>query len=82
MAFVGLEDDTLGYSASPRLIETGPEDEESIPPIAPITLAAPGMMRGKPEPGMLFPTGTVFTPYTVLHNISDRPLTVALSLTF
>jgi hypothetical protein len=39
-------------------------------------------MLGKPDPSMLFPAETYFTPYSIVRNISELPLTVGVSFTF
>jgi len=73
----GIEDESRGYSATPRFIERRPSaDEEHT-----VTLHAPGVMLGKADTGMLFPVDTYFTPYEVLHNLSAHALSTTLSLT-
>ena len=74
-ASAGLENRAVGYSATPRLSEVIPSDD----PSGPVELAAPGVMVGPPDPAMLFPAATVFTPYTYLQNLSSQPLQVTLS---
>lgn len=78
MAIAGIEDEVVGFSATPALVEL---PSRQAKPAHSVVLNAPGLMLGKPDPSMLFPVGTYFTPYTVLRNISANPLTVALSLT-
>jgi hypothetical protein len=67
----GLEDPRVGYSAqipfSMDLVEASP---------APVSVAELGLMAGAADPMMLFPAGTTFTPYSVLRNVSDSPLSV------
>lgn len=78
VASASIEDETIGYSATPHLVEELPNDNE---PAKSVTLHAPGLMVGKADPEMLFPQGTFFTPYGILHNVSARPLTVKVSFT-
>ena len=78
LAYSGLEDATIGYSASPHFVEAAAPGTE---PVRSIVLDAPGVMLGVPDPQMLFPVGTAFTPFTVLHNVSAVSLSVSLSLT-
>ena len=73
-----LEDETTGYSVTPHMVEQEPDPTETDHAV---TLDAPGVMLGKPESSMLFPVDTVFTPYSVLHNLSARSMTATLSLT-
>ncbi len=54
-------------------------DDDSI--AQPVTLDAPGVMVGKPDPAMLFPTGTSFMPYAVLHNVSASSVSATLNIT-
>ncbi len=77
LAYSAIEDASIGYSASPIFAEdslnlTGNQQQ--------VRMAAPGLMLGKPDPSMLFPTGTTFTPYAVLNNISDHQLDVKLTI--
>ena len=72
----GLEDTIAGYSAA-LPFRTAPE------PSAKSTTeeyAVPGLMAGAADPMMLFPVGTEFTPYSVLRNISDQPISVVPTL--
>lgn len=78
VASASIEDETTGYSVTPRLIELNPNLDETVHPV---TYDAPGIMLGKPEPSMLFPVDTVFTPYAVLHNLSTRAIATSLYLT-
>lgn len=78
VASASIEDETTGYSVTPHMVEQSPDPDETVHSV---TLHAPGMMLGKPEPSMLFPVDTVFTPYAVLHNVSPQPITALLSLT-
>jgi hypothetical protein len=77
VAYAGIEDDTVGYSASPILIEDHLDPER---PVHQVTLSAPGLLLGNADPAMLFPSGTYFKPYAYLYNVSTNPLQVSLSL--
>lgn len=76
----GLENDTIGYSAN---IPFWLHDTSASPP-APISYAFAGLMLGKPDPVMMpgFPKTTAFTPYLVLRNTTEKPLSVALQLSY
>ncbi len=65
-----LEDQGVGYSA---IMPLAPAPQSST--ISSSTIAELGLMSGPPDSMMRFPSGTVFTPYTVLRNISNEPLT-------
>lgn len=76
----GLEDVGVGYSAN--LLFTEPE--RPLPPMAhaitPQSIAELGLMTGAADPYMNFPAGTVFTPYSVIRNISTAPISVTPTL--
>ena len=76
-AYAGIEDGAVGYSASPILLEDHLDPDR---PVHAVTLSAPGLQLGNADPTMQFPSGTYFTPYTYLHNVSANPLQVSLSL--
>lgn len=64
----GLEDQTVGYSAiMPFALNPLPSGNAN--PIAEI-----GLMNGPADPMMRFPAGITFTPYTVVRNTSNAPL--------
>jgi len=68
----GLEDPATGYSAHlPLDVGFRPRQELSR-----LSFAALGLMVGAADPMMRFPAGTTFTPYSVLRNISDKPIAV------
>jgi len=77
LAYAGIEDNTVGYSASPLLIESHLDPSR---PVHQVTLSAPGLKLGTAAPGMLFPAESYFKPYAYLHNVSANPLQVTLSL--
>jgi hypothetical protein len=71
-----LEDPAVGYSTHLPL---------HFPPVgsaqhAVLSTAALGLMTGPADPMMSFPKGTIFTPYSVVRNISDQPITVTPTL--
>lgn len=68
-----LEDQAVGYSA------TIPFTTESVGSSRPVRInfAEIGLMTGAADPMMFFPSGTTFTPYSVLRNVSDSPLSVS-----
>jgi Bacterial Ig-like domain (group 2) len=78
VASASIEDSASGFSFTPHMAEQVAHPEEAVHQV---TLHAPGLMLGKADPTMLFPTDTVFMPYAVLHNVSDHPITASLSLT-
>lgn len=71
----GLKDPATGFSANLPL-----HDPPTAVKHAPGGYVALGMMTGEADPMMLFPAGTRFTPYTVVRNISDKPLSVQPTL--
>ena len=73
-----IEDANAGFSFNPHMFETVQGANE---PVHNVTLDAPGLMIGAADPAMLFPVGTMFMPYAVLHNISEHSITATLSLT-
>lgn len=77
VSYAGIEDEGVGYSASPFLIEDRPLPAR---PDHLATISAPGIMLGRPDPAMLFPIGTVFSPFAILHNVSNHPLAVNIAL--
>ena len=66
----GLEDQALGYSAALALVSS-----PVISTGSKATVAELGLMTGPSDPMMQFPSGIVFTPYTVARNISNTLLT-------
>jgi hypothetical protein len=75
----GVEDESVGYSA--RLAFSSPPLQPGqLPPSAKLTqftsFAELGLMTGAADPMMKFPSGTTFTPYSILRNISDAPLSL------
>jgi hypothetical protein len=77
LAYAGIEDGTVGYSASPQLTE---DHLDPSRPVHQVTLSAPGLKLGSPNPVMLFPAESYFKPYAYLHNVSANPLQVTLTL--
>jgi hypothetical protein len=81
----GLVDQSVGYSAhlwmfpSPQPASTATAPAEPQAP-SEYSFAELGLMSGAADPMMAFPSGTVFTPYSVVRNISDQPATVTPSL--
>ncbi|HET6217593.1 MAG TPA: Ig-like domain-containing protein [Acidobacteriaceae bacterium] len=72
----GLEDETVGYSAT--LPFSADPVEETNP--KPINIAELGLMTGAADPMMFFPAGTTFTPYSVLRNVSSTPVLLTPTL--
>jgi uncharacterized protein YjdB len=66
----GLEDQALGYSVGLPLTLVPMASNSSK-----ATIAELGLMTGTADPMMQFPAGITFTPYTIVRNISNRPLT-------
>ncbi len=73
-ASMGIENRTVGYSTSPKLSEVSASED----PAGPVELVAPGVMVGAPDPAMLFPATTVFSPYAFLQNLSAQSIQVAV----
>jgi hypothetical protein len=71
----GLEDQQTGYSAIMPFSTTSVQDKSEAATIAEI-----GLMAGAADPMMQFPAGTTFTPYTVVRNVADTPLTLTSTL--
>jgi hypothetical protein len=65
----GLEDPNVGYSAG-MPFTSAPAGSNS----SDTTVAELGLMTGTADPMMRFPSGITFTPYTVLRNVSNKPL--------
>lgn len=76
----GLQDAAVGYSANLRFAPK----VRPLPPMSHATvqqgIAEVGLMTGPADPMMRFPAGTVFTPYSVLHNASAGPIPVTPTL--
>jgi hypothetical protein len=71
-----LEDETVGYSARLplNLLPQSPADGQ--PPVAlRVGVAELGLMNGAADPMMNFPVGTIFTPYSVIRNVSNQVVT-------
>ncbi len=71
-----LEDESVGYSAH---LPIGPSPKASNP-ISKNSFAMVGLMTGAADSMMNFPRGTVFTPYSVVRNSSDKPLSITPTL--
>lgn len=72
----GLEDQTSGFSANlPFHFFAMPDPSKSTTE----TYAELGLMTGPADPMMSFPNGTTFTPFSVLRNIGNDPVTVTPS---
>lgn len=65
----GLHDVGSGYSAN-LPFTTAPASKSN----ATATVAELGLMTGPADPMMRFPSGTTFTPYTVLRNVSGSAI--------
>jgi hypothetical protein len=72
----GLEDRSVGYSAAIPFSPAAPQAKNA----SPMRYAELGLMTGAADPMMLFPVETVFTPYSVLRNVSAEPITVTPTL--
>ena len=72
----GAEDPSVGYSA--RLPLGVPPDASAK--IAESSRAELGLMVGPSDPMMNFPSGVVFTPYTIARNLSEQALSVTPEL--
>jgi Bacterial Ig-like domain (group 2) len=66
----GLQDSSNGYSATLRFVPA-----VALQSPAPAQgYAELGLMAGAPDPMMAFPAGTVFTPYSIVRNITDQSI--------
>jgi hypothetical protein len=73
----GLEDQSVGYSARLALSASPqPPAAGTSPTVSEFTFAELGLMSGAADPMMNFPAGTVFTPYSLVRNISGQSATV------
>jgi hypothetical protein len=72
----GLLNVKEGYSANIPFVETMGFEA------GPVTLGSAGIMVGKPDPMMRFPSETMFTPYLVLRNATAKSLPVALQISY
>jgi hypothetical protein len=68
----GLQDQSSGYSAE---MAFAPDDFLKKHD-APITYAEVSLMTGAADPMMAFPSGTMFTPYSVVRNPSSQSFTM------
>jgi hypothetical protein len=77
----GLEDKAAGYSAH-LWMRPQPQPPSAAQPQSPQTLSFSelGIMTGAADPMMHFPSGTAFTPYSVVRNISNQPAAVTPEL--
>jgi hypothetical protein len=72
----GLLNAKEGYSANIPFVEL------MSSPVGPVTLGSAGIMVGKPDAMMRFPSDTVFTPYLVLRNATANTLPVTLQISY
>lgn len=79
LAFGGLEDPGVGYSATLHLFEYHAVGSSTPHPV---TLDAPGILSGSQPASMQFPAGTLFAPYWVVHNIGMAARTVQVAMTY
>lgn len=72
----GLEDQASGYSANlPFHSAPASSAKSSVRDYSEL-----GLMTGAADPMMSFPSGTFFTPYSVVRNISDAPISITPTL--
>jgi hypothetical protein len=73
----GLEDIATGYSAA-MAFRPNSSATAAATDAAPktTTFTELGLMTGAPDPMMLFPAATEFTPFSVIRNISPNPVSV------
>jgi len=76
----GLEDVGMGYSANIPFAPPPPPVPPMATPTVPLGIAELGIMTGDADPWMHFPSGTIFTPYSVLRNVSGAPILIAPTL--
>jgi hypothetical protein len=73
----GLSDDAVGFSAHLVVL---PVSETGNTEVSTVTYAELGLMSGFADPMMSFPSGTVFSPYSFIRNISNGPARVTPTL--
>lgn len=86
----GLQDEATGYSAhmrlAPPLLDDAPlptilsASPSNLQLNQPAGFAELGLMTGVADPMMNFPSGTVFTAYSAVRNISDHAVTITPTL--
>ena len=76
----GLEDVGVGYSANIPFAPPAHPAPPMAKPTVPQGIAELGLMSGAADPWMHFPAGTIFTPYSVLRNATNRPISVTPTL--
>jgi hypothetical protein len=74
-----LYDNAVGYSARLSLIAV-PDSSLSGPEVKSFTYSELGLMNGVADPMLSFPANTVFTPYSVVRNVSNQPASVSPTL--
>ncbi|HSS95969.1 MAG TPA: hypothetical protein VLK33_03005 [Terriglobales bacterium] len=72
----GLQDRNVGYSAKLPFVAVPDATAQQNS----LTITELGLMAGAADPMMSFPVGTTFTPYSVLRNTSDAPISVTPAL--
>ena len=80
LAYAGVEDFSNGFSAGLPIEEIHAERARDLSEHK-VIFDAPGVMYGRPDTHMLFPSGTYFRPYILLHNISVQQRTVTFTAT-
>ena len=70
----GLEDIVTGYSAAMAFRPNLSSAPDATPKTT--TFTELGLMTGAPDPMMLFPAATEFTPFSVIRNISSQPVSI------
>jgi len=77
----GLADESVGYSAHLWLfLSPQPPSTTTAQTPSESSFAELGLMSGAADPMMNFPSGTTFTPYSVVRNISDQPVSASPTL--
>lgn len=73
LVFGGLRDDATGYSTSLEFAPPpSPAGETST-----VSYAELGLMTSSADPMLSFPAGTVFTPYSIVRNVSSQAVAIA-----
>jgi hypothetical protein len=72
----GLQDRNVGYSANLPFVALPDASAKQNS----VSIAELGLMAGSADPMMSFPADTTFTPYSVLRNTSDAPITATPTL--
>lgn len=78
----GLENANEGFSAGMQFKTVHDPASTSPVKVSSQVLAGVGMMVGEPDPMMMFPAGTRFTPYAAFRNVTAHALSITPSVNY